>query len=230
MKDGCSSFTSFIRWSLRLPREHGATVCFVLSAILAAKQVTGNVPALFGLCAISLIFFSMHNKWQSIIIAGTGSLILIALHQPLMAILPVVLLSGPAVLKILGERLGPWIAQTGGLLGLSALPLMFALLAQSHTEQLQVLFYAYLFAAAASAACVQIVISKQSSSPWPAILLAAILSAFVFQNSLQLALLISAPFLLQSFWLHNKPSFKALGIVETLCMSWTTIVLWLNFA
>lgn len=230
MKDLFVNSVRLTNWGLRLPREHGATVCFVLSVALATKHVIANAPALFGLLVLSLIFLSMHNIRQSLIICASGSLLLWTMHQPFMAVLILVPPIGGTVLKSLGERFGPWLAQTGGLLGLSALPLLFALPVSGYTPQLQVLICAYLFSVAASAACVQIVINKHSSSPAPAICLAAVLAVLVFQSSVQLALLICVPFLLQGLWLPNKPSFKALGIVETLCMSWTTIILWVKFA
>lgn len=183
---------------LRLPKEHGATVAFTLGWILALSLCTANIPAAIVLMlAMWTVMLSLHRVPSFAMPAGT----------PKMSF---------------GTK------QTLGMAAVAALPMLVPIALDGPTYANVVAFLGFAACVLLSTATVQVVAQSAAMKPSLALCTGGMLVLILATLSAKLVALLAIPFILQTVWLwmNPKPSFKALGILETITLTTCTAILW----
>lgn len=183
---------------LRLPKEHGATVAFGLSALLSL--VISPMPVISGM-----------------LIAGSVFILLAAYTQ-----------IESSLLRLKHLQMGT--KQAVGMAAASALPLVFTVALCGLDATITMKSILFVASTLLATAAVQNCAKSANMNPRAATIAAALLFAasLMFHPPLS-ALCLAIPFMVQAIWLQKQknPSFKALGIAETLCLLGAALVIWL---
>lgn len=182
---------------LQLPKEHGATVAFTLGWILALSLCTANVPvAIVLMIAMWTVMLSLHRVPSFALPAGTA-------------------------------RMAFGTKQTLGMAAVAALPMMVLIVLGGPTYANVVAFLGFAACVLLSTATVQVVAHSASMKPTLALCSGGLLVLMLATLSAKLVALLAIPFAVQSVWLwmNPKPSFKALGILETITLTACTAIL-----
>ncbi len=216
----------------QLPPEHGVLVAFILSCILAWK-VAGAPSQEMDLTVMFLMLTvgSLHRPVQMAFIAFTGALILAFNYsQPWLALCLLLMPVGQRIANESVRFFGPSIRQTLGMLGISTIPLAAACLVSRGSQATQIAVLGFTSASMLSTGIVLLYQNKANIHCKPALLSATALWLWLLFKQPPAALLGFFPFLLQTLWIarSSKPTFKQIGIAESLCLSWTTAILFLQ--
>lgn len=219
--------------ALKLPAEHGAVVAFLLSGIIAGQL--SHAPYLF-CCLFMLlwiVFLSMHNRKQSICLALVFAAATVLVSGKVILALPFVIMqTGALAILACSKRLGMSFRETAGMFGACSLPILLSVLTSADLAKAALIASAFIGSTMMGTANVRLLRPDTRVSPLPPLLVSTLFIAFVFACSNRLAVLCLLPYALQLPFLmcSKKPSFKALGIRESISLLYVTglLTFWIH--
>ncbi|MBI4532955.1 MAG: hypothetical protein HY711_03325 [Candidatus Melainabacteria bacterium] len=217
---------------LKIPREHGAVVSFVLSTLLALKlawPISAELTSI--LAAIWIVFFLQHRPRLALYVGLFSAVVLSVLCK---SVFVVVLIgsfaTGGRVLSYLSMKLGASWRETLGMLGLGIVPLVAATTITGQHEEGQVIMLAYAAASVIATSMIHILRRDPKRTWLPPVWVAGVLLVWLCAAEPSVLAICLTPFLIQLLWLirKQKPSFAELGVIETVSMTWVFYLLWLH--
>lgn len=222
-----------IRVSLpfRVPREHGAVVCFTISTVLAIKLAWQSLDALLlpGV-ALWLTFLVSHRPVRAFWFAVVSAAVIALAGGSYTLAAPVALFgTGIRIASTLAASCGSAWRELMGMIGVAAMPLVMAFVVSQADATAWTATLA--FTAATVGASAMIHILRRDWRRIKAYLsFSVVLWIWLGVHEPYAFLWCGAPFLPQFLLLscRGKPSFKLLGILESAAMLWVCMFLWVS--
>jgi hypothetical protein len=169
------------------------------------------------------IMLSLNRPLQLAFFAITGAIVLSCLAHSYVVACPVVMMAAGACAMHACRRMDFGLKQTIGMAAVAIFPLLSAIILSSFNGAVLVRSLLFVACTLLSTAVVQMVTKSGAMNPRYSIFGALtffVLAATLAPSPIKLSLL-AVPFLLQIVWLSfdKKPSFKVLGIAQTICLS-----------
>lgn len=212
-----------------LPKEHGATVAFGIAAVLANIIAPPNPCVLITTASMICIMLSLKRLVQLILITAFSATAVAILSDSMLSAFPILAMGAGALAVNNCKHLDFGLKQSVGMAAVAVLPLLSANIQAGFSAA--VLSRSILFVACTliSTAIVQVVTKSSAMSPRYSLFGAAFFLAVAFAlGSLHVHMaLVVIPFIVQLLWLRasKTPSFKMLGMAQTLGLLWCAAVL-----
>lgn len=217
----------------KLPREHGVVVVFSFACLIALSLCgCHQVSVALGLLLLWAMFLSLHRPLQLLLISFFGA---VAFHIGAglpQALWIVVVWAGIQVVTGVQRSSDLWWREALGLSGIALSPLVLSYL-QAGQLSLHLLAVITLFAAIFTGAALIRVSRKETAlSAIPSAVLSLAFWLYLAHLNSWLAACNLFPYVLQALWLMTtvRPSFKRLGVVQSLCLLWVVLGLFIQVA
>ncbi|HEY9870550.1 MAG TPA: hypothetical protein V6D08_15400 [Candidatus Obscuribacterales bacterium] len=215
----------------RVPREHGALVCFAISTVLAIKLAWQSLDFLLlpGI-ALWLTFLLSHRPVRAFWFAVLSAFLIALASGAYTLAVPVALFGiGIRITSTVAASFGSVWRELMGMIGVAAMPLIMASIASRADAAAWTATLAYTASAVAASAMIHI-LRRDSKRIEPYLWFSGALWIWLGVHEPGALLWCAMPFFPQLLFLSGKakPSFKLLGILESAAMLWVSIFLWVS--
>jgi len=212
-----------------VPKEHGAVICFALSTVLAAK---------LGWSALDSLLLPFVALWLTLLLSrrphqafwfGIGAAAVLAILGDSASVAPLIALFGIGirVTDNVASAFGVVWRELLGMIAVAAIPLLAATIASGAASVGHTATLAYT-ASAITAALMIHILRRDSQRIKPFIWVSVFFWMWLWaqEPGALFWCLMSFPMQLLLLLSRQKPSFKMLGILETVAMLFVTVYLW----
>jgi len=216
--------------SVMLPRERGAVIVFSLSCLLSLLLSLGD-PARTAMADLFLLLMltSLHDEIQLGVVTAAAAATLTLVAGPLPGLWVSLIWLGIQFTHSRSSRKDMWWQELLGVAGVALAPLVFSCIFSGEVFLHFVAADALLASIFMSSALIRASRRDALVTPMPAMLLSFGLWLLLAYMEPPVAALSLIAYLAQTMWLVRvkRPSFKHLGLVQSACLFWVSLVFYL---